>query len=307
MSLALALVTGAAAVAWWGPAVMRWCFRHVADPVAMLLGWLGLLVAVIATFLLATVMLLAPGSTRQWALHDLARVCWHWAQPRRPPVVDEVVGAAGALILLAVLVRFTVACARRAYRAHGARRAHADLLTLAGGPPESGEAAVLWIPHPTPMAYSIGGSRGLTVLASAAGDLPAEQLAAVLSHERAHLRERHHLLVAAVEGLAAAVPWLPLTRQAPPAVRLLVELRADAAAVRECGPRAVRDALLTFAGAPHPPSALSMAGAEVTIRLRRLQECGPQRRNLLVRAALASVALAAPLGVGVATGILFCL
>lgn len=85
MSLALALVTGAAAVAWWGPAALRWCFRHVADPVAMLLGWLGLLVAMIATFLLATVMLLAPGSTRQWALHDLARVCWHWANPAGQP------------------------------------------------------------------------------------------------------------------------------------------------------------------------------------------------------------------------------
>ncbi|MEU4636194.1 M56 family metallopeptidase [Micromonospora chalcea] len=307
MSLALALVTGAAMVAWCGPAALRLCFRHVADPVAMLLGWLGLIVAVFATFVLATVMLLAPGSTRQWALHDLARICWHWAQPSRPPAVDEIVGATGALLLLAVLARFTATCTRRALRARRARRAHADLLTLASDPSERGEAAVLWIPHPTPMAYSLGGSGGLTVLASAAGDLPAEQLAAVLSHERAHLRERHHLLVAAVEGLAAAVPWLPLTRQAPAAVRLLVELRADAAAVRECGPTAVRDALLTFAGAPHPPSALSMAGADVAIRLQRLQGRRPHRRNLLARAVLASTTLAAPLGAGVVAGILFCL
>ncbi|MBF5029775.1 M56 family metallopeptidase [Micromonospora sp. ANENR4] len=307
MSLALALVAGAALVAWCGPAALRLSFRHVADPVAMLLGWLGLIVAVLGTFVLATVMLLAPGSTRQWALHDLARICWHWAQPSRPPAADEIVGATGALLLLAVLARFTVTSTRLAMRAHRARRAHADLLTLAGGPPEPGEAPVLWIPHPTPMAYSLGGSGGLTVLASAAGDLPADQLAAVLSHERAHLRERHHLLVAAVEGLAAAVPWLPLTRQAPAAVRLLVELRADAAAVRECGPTAVRDALLTFAGAPRPPSALSMAGADVAIRLQRLQGRRPHRRNLLARALLASTALVAPLGAGVVTGILFCL
>nr|WP_258544512.1 hypothetical protein [Micromonospora provocatoris] len=125
MSLALALVTGAAVVACCGPAVLRLCFRHVTDPVAMLLGWLGLIVAVTATFVLATVMLLAPGSTRRWALHDLARICWHWAQPSRPPAVDEIAGAAGALILLAVLTRFTATCARRALRAHRARRAHA--------------------------------------------------------------------------------------------------------------------------------------------------------------------------------------
>lgn len=306
MSLALALVTGAAAVAWWGPAALRLCFRYVADPVAILLAWLGLIAAMITTFVLATVMLLAPGRTRQWALHDLARLCWHWAQPSRPPAVDEIAGTVAALFLLAVLARFTATCARRAYHARRARRAHADLLTLAGVPSEPGKAAVLWIPHPTPMAYSLGGTRGLTVLASAAGDLPADQLAAVLSHERAHLRERHHLLVAAVEGLAAAVPWLPLTQQAPAAVRLLVELRADAAAVRECGQAAVRDALLTFAGAPHPPTALSMAGAEVAIRLQRLQARRPHRRNLLARAALVSAAMAAPLAVGVTTGILFC-
>ncbi|RQX21875.1 peptidase M48, partial [Micromonospora chalcea] len=117
MSLALALVTGAAMVAWCGPAALRLCFRHVADPVAMLLGWLGLIVAVFATFVLATVMLLAPGSTRQWALHDLARICWHWAQPSRPPAVDEIVGATGALLLLALLARFTATCTRRALRA----------------------------------------------------------------------------------------------------------------------------------------------------------------------------------------------
>nr|WP_258544513.1 M56 family metallopeptidase [Micromonospora provocatoris] len=166
---------------------------------------------------------------------------------------------------------------------------------------------MLWIPHPTPMAYSLGGSRGLTVLASAAGDLPADQLAAVLSHERAHLRERHHLLVAAVEGLAARRTVAAPDPAGARGLRLLVELAADAAAVRECGHTAVRDALLTFAGAPHPPSALSMAGADVAIRLQRLQERRPHRRNLLARAVLASTALAAPLGAGVVTGILFCL
>ncbi|RZU76333.1 peptidase M48-like protein [Micromonospora kangleipakensis] len=307
MSLALALFTGTAAVAWWGPAALRLCFRHVADPVAVLLGWLGLLVAVIATFGLAIAMLLAPGATHEWALHDLARICWHWTRPSRPPALDEVVGAAGALIMLAVLAKFAATCARRARSAHRARRAHADLLTLAGGAPDPGEAAVLWIPHPTPLAYSLGGSGGVTVLASCARDLPAEQLAAVLSHERAHLRERHHLLVAVVEGLAAAVPWLPLTREAPSAVRLLVELRADAAAVRECGQAAVRNALLTFAGAPHPPSALSMAGAEVAIRLQRLQTRRLHGRDFAARAVLASVALIAPVSVGLLAGIVSCL
>ncbi|MGC4885642.1 M56 family metallopeptidase [Micromonospora sp. DT227] len=307
MSLALDLFTGAAAVAWWGPAALRLCFRHVADPLAVLLGWVGLLVAVTATFGLAIAMLLAPGTTHEWALHDLARICWHWTRPSRPPALDEIVGAVGALTMIAALAEFAMTCARRARSAHRARQAHADLLTLTGGKSEFGEDGVLWIPHSTPLAYSLGGSHGVTVLASCARDLPAEQLAAVLSHERAHLRERHHILVSAVEGLAAAVPWLPLTREAPSAVRLLVELRADAAAVRECGQAAVRNALLTFASAPHPPSALSMAGAEVAIRLQRLQGHRPPGRNLAARGVLASVALIAPMSVGLLAGIVSCL
>ncbi|MEH0844787.1 M56 family metallopeptidase [Micromonospora sp. CPCC 205711] len=307
MSVALALVAGVVAAAWWGPVALRFCFRHVADPVAVLLGWLGLLVAVTATFGVAVAVLLAPGAAHEWALHDLARLCWHWAQPSRPPALSEVLGAAGALTMVAAFMKFAASCVRRARTACRARRAHADLLTLSGGAAEPGDGAVLWIPHPTPLAYSLGGSGGLTVLASCTRDLPADQLAAVLSHERAHLRERHHLLVSAVEGLASAVPWLPLTREAPAAVRLLVELRADAAAVRECGQAAVRDALLSFAGAPHPPSALSMAGGEVGIRLQRLQSRTPHGRHLATRTAFAAAALGAPVGIGMLAAVLTCL
>ncbi|WP_435585940.1 M56 family metallopeptidase [Micromonospora aurantiaca (nom. illeg.)] len=307
MSVALALVAGVVIAAWWGPMALRFCFRHVADPVAVLLGWLGLLTAVMVTFALAVAALLAPGAAQDWALHDLARLCWHWAQPSRPPALDEVLGASGAVIIVAALTKFVASCARRARAAYRARRAHADLLTLTGATAGPGDASVLWIPHPTPLAYSLGGAGGLTVLASCTRDLPADQLAAVMSHERAHLRERHHLLVSAVEGLASAVPWLPLTREAPAAVRLLVELRADAAAVRECGHAAVRGALLSFASSPHPPSALSMAGGEVGIRLQRLQSRTPHGRNLAARAALAAVALTAPVSIGILAAVITCL
>ncbi|MFR9779582.1 M56 family metallopeptidase [Micromonospora sp. MS34] len=308
MSIALALVAGVVVAAWWGPVALRFCFRRVADPVAVLLGWLGLLVAVAVTFGLAVAALLAPGTAHDWALHDLVQLCWHWAQPSRPSALDDVLGVAGVLIMIAVLTKFAASCAGRARTAYRARRAHADLLTLSGGGGAGpGDAAVLWIPHPTPLAYSLGGAGGMTVLASCTRNLPADQFAAVLSHERAHLRERHHVLVSAVEGLASAVPWLPLAREAPAAVRLLVELRADTAAVRECGLTAVQGALLSFAGAPHPPSALSMAGGEVGIRLQRLQLRTPPGRVLATRAAFALAALGAPMGVGMLAAVITCL
>ncbi|MEU5941068.1 M56 family metallopeptidase [Micromonospora sp. NPDC047548] len=306
MSLAFALVVGAVIVAWWGPVALRLCFHRVADPLAVLLGWLCLPFAVLATFGAAVAVLLAPSVAHDVALRELAQFCWHWARPSRVPALDEALGMAGALTMLVVLARFAVGCGRRARTARRTRRVHADLMTLSGLPPDSGGVPVLWIPHPTPLAYSVGGSGGVTVVATSARDLPSDQLAAVLSHERAHLRERHHLLVSVVEGLAAAMPWLPLTREAPSAVRLLVELRADAAAVRECGQSAVRAALLAFAGAPHPPSTLSMAGAETAIRLRRLQEPLPRRRSL-IRGVLASMALTAPMGIGLFAAVITCI
>ena len=88
MSLALALVTGAAAVAWWGPAALRWCFRHVADPVAMLLGWLGLLVAMIAG---AVAALLAG----------------RWADKAGKPVVPLTLSCGGAAIGLVIMALAT--------------------------------------------------------------------------------------------------------------------------------------------------------------------------------------------------------
>ncbi|MGW4592714.1 hypothetical protein ACWEKJ_35815 [Amycolatopsis thermoflava] len=59
----------------------------------------------------------------------------------------------------------------------------------------------------------------------------------MLVHERAHLAGRHHQLVALADALRTALPFLPLFRDAPGALRELVELAADVAATRRCGPR----------------------------------------------------------------------
>lgn len=82
--------------------------------------------------------------------------------------------------------------------------------------------------------------------------LTGAQMDAVLAHERAHLTGRHHLIVAIGEAMASEFPLLPLFKPAPGMLGELVELVADAAAVRECGADAVRSALLKVSrhGAP---------------------------------------------------------
>lgn len=69
----------------------------------------------------------------------------------------------------------------------------------------------------------VGGS-GALLVAGAAG-----AFAAVVDHERSHLRGRHHWLVGFAHAVAAALPFVPLS--------------ADAAAGRRRGPATVRAAL----------------------------------------------------------------
>lgn len=300
MTLALALTMGPIVVGWWAPGVLRFSFHRVTDPLAILLGWLCALAAVLTTFVVGIGLLLAPGPGHHLTMVDLAHDCWLLARHGKVPALDEAIGAAGALLLLAALARFAAVTIRRGLAARRSRQAHFDLLALLGGPSQPRRGAVLWIPHAAPLAYSLGGPGGVTVLGTGARSLPPAQLAAVLSHEQAHLRGRHHLLVTVVEGLAAAVPWLPLTRQAPAAVRLLVELCADASAVQECGHGAVRAALTVFAGGPQPTAALSMAGGDVSLRLQRLQT-PPPPCTALARTTTTVAALTAP----VLAGLLF--
>ncbi len=130
-------------------------------------------------------------------------------------------------------------------------------------------------------------------------------------HERAHLRGRHHLMVAVAEALAAALPWLPLMRRSPFLVRALVEVSADSIAARSHGAEAVRTALLgMLAGLPVTHvlegHALGMAHDCIALRLTVLSsvrlEHGRLRRALhsgvagaiaLLLPALASAALLA--------------
>ena len=92
-----------------------------------------------------------------------------------------------------------------------------------------------------PRAVAVGGVRGVVVVSTGmiAVLSPAEQ-AAVLAHEHAHLRRRHHLSVLAVLLAAAADPLL---RPLVGVVTDAVERDADETAARSVGRRQVAMAL----------------------------------------------------------------
>jgi Zn-dependent protease with chaperone function len=128
------------------------------------------------------------------------------------------------------------------------------------------------IEHRDPAAWCLPGTRRPVVITTGAiSALSREQLAAVLAHERAHQRGRHHLLVALAASLAAAFPYVPAFRQGREQVARLVELLADDAATTAIPRLTVAEALLALAApVPAPALALAAGGSATGARIRRL-------------------------------------
>jgi beta-lactamase regulating signal transducer with metallopeptidase domain len=137
---------------------------------------------------------------------------------------------------------------------------------------------MLLLEHPAPVAFCIPGARPLLVLSSGMlAELDEAQLAAVVAHERAHLRERHHLLLLPFVAWRAALPVLPAADRAHDEVRDLVEMRADDVALdslRCPEPRRTLAAAIVAAaggaGGEVPAGALAVTGGAVAVRVRRL-------------------------------------
>ena len=95
--------------------------------------------------------------------------------------------------------------AHSSWRVHRHRSRHKTLLRLVSPSWPPGEPVVL--DHPAAAAYYLPGPSGCIVISSGAQSaLTADELAAVLAHERAHARRRHHLALAPFRALSHALP-----------------------------------------------------------------------------------------------------
>ena len=177
------------------------------------------------------------------------------------------------------------------------RRRHRELLELVVRPSAELPDTRL-LEHPAPVAFCIPGARPLLVLSSGmVAELDDGQLAAVVAHERAHLREHHHLLLLPFVAWEAALPVLPAAARAHAGVRELVEMRADDVAAAHTRPAELACALRTVGGAA-PAAAL---GSFVTALDRRLDRITsppaplPGPVSALVRLAAAALVALPPL------------
>lgn len=152
---------------------------------------------------------------------------------------------------------------------------------------------VLVLDHETPYAFCVGGRRQRIVVTSALlNNLDASELDAVIAHERAHLRQRHHTAVMTCRALFNALaPFFPGFRHGMREVRFLVELSADDSARARTGAHPLRRALTTLACLPPAPSTLAASDIEVEARIRRLD--GQHPRLAQHRLAAASVGFSA--------------
>ena len=295
MSGVLALLAGGAVIGLHGHRPLLWLATRRVDATILLTGWVLLTVGLVAS-MVATISLQALPADEHPAsgIFELVGGCWTALSTGSVPGWGESVAALSVLGAAAIVLRLAWATSVRIRQ----RRAQAPYLQqlrlLAPIAPAAPVVQPLWIRDDRPLAMSIGGRPGLIVMSDALrSQLTPAAVAATLEHERAHLRGRHHALVAVVEVLAAALPVFPLLRAAPAAIRDLVELAADAEAARRCGPGAVREALCRLTGQPVPAGGLAMAGRLTQARLLRLTPGFVSHSRAVRLAGCAAVATAA--------------
>jgi len=207
------------------------------------------------------------------------------------PVQLGLIGLGGtvATVLLGLTARSLVTAVR-------AQRRHRNLLTLVARADPAVPGALV-LDHPRAAAYCLPGMRPtIVVSAGTLSLLDANQLAAVLSHERAHADERHDLVLLPFSALRTALPRVGWVRTAHRRVALLVEMRADDKAREQHTDELLADALRRFAAAPArmaPAGTLGIADRDLEARVRRLLLPGRPPRLPGLVALTASIMLVA--------------
>ena len=312
MILAFALLAGAALTGVAAPRFLHLTTTGRASPSIAITSWFLACTGVIITALGGVVLLFLPGhGPAQWLL-DRLHGCWSALTHGAAPQLDDLFGTLGLVLLLAFITRFVISAVRRRSNAMTVHKRQLDLLRLAARR-EPGPIPLLWLDHDKPLAYSVAGRPPFVVATTGlAKHLSAEEVAAVLAHERAHLRGHHHALTGLADAMALAFAFVPLMRQAPAAIRVLVEMAADSVASAQYGPDVVRSALLHMGTDESPTGALAIVDDDVAPRLRKLERGGRPhsllRMSGLLATGVAATAMPAVLGLGLlaATALVSC-
>ncbi|WP_405138463.1 M56 family metallopeptidase [Nocardia sp. NBC_01388] len=296
MTVAACLLLYGFAVAVLAPRLLLRVSHGSAAPHVALAAWLTSIASTVLAWAVALVILILDLVT-----HQVRTVPHRFMDTCLVHLHDAVVGDYGApiqvgLLLLAgfsALAATTVAVrlGSSLLRSRRITLEHGRMARLAGRHHSGLDAVILEVDEPA--AYCVAGKPHTVVVSRGVLDaLGDEHVAAVLSHERAHLTGRHHLLLAVTRGLTAVMPRIDLFAVGAVEIARLLEMIADDAAARIHGRATVFQALLALSGLSTGPAGAPRGAEEgLATRLQRLSE--PSASIVRTRARLALTAGAA--------------
>ncbi|HVZ77401.1 MAG TPA: M56 family metallopeptidase [Gemmatimonadaceae bacterium] len=252
-----------------GPAILtraRWTSRA---PMWGVLAWQSLVVSIIAATVLGALALVIPSDHYRDGIAHLLRACTTALTARFGPS-DAIAAWFGLAVAGTIVGSLTVATLATMLVTARARRRHQAALDLVAV--RAAHPAMRLLPDSRVIGYCLPGRAPRVVISTGAvATLRADELNAVVQHELAHLRGRHHLLVIAALIPRRAFGGIRVFAQAHREVARLVELRADDVAARSCGRPALARAIVRMATAATPAAeVLSSSGGSVVQRARRM-------------------------------------
>ncbi|GAA2429963.1 M56 family metallopeptidase [Actinomadura vinacea] len=269
MTAAISLLAYAAALGGGGPWLLRRSSWAERSPRLGILVWQAASVSVLGAIMLAGLALVVPIANAPHGLADLLAACRlmlqaHYGSGPQPIAAYVGILVAGGVVLWTtcqILIVFITAVRQR--------RRHLETLNMVAR--RRLDIGALVVEHAQPMAYCLPGRRRCVVVSTGALDrLSSEQLAAVLAHERAHLKGRHDLVLNFARAIGRAFPAVPLLRAAKDEIARLVELLADDTAARHHDRTTLAAALVTVANGWAPAMAMGAGGGTAVVRVRRL-------------------------------------
>lgn len=304
MTVPVTLLAFAVLVATLGPRLLMRSGWPERSPRLGILAWQAMSGSLVLAVVLAGAVLALPAVPFSANLAELLSACVEALRAHYATPGGAALSASGAVLALGVLARAGYCLAVGLVSAGRERRRQLQTLALVARRHQTCDALV--VESTAAAAYCLPGRRREVVLTTGAlAALDDDQLAGVLAHERAHLRGRHDVVLAASAALQQAFPRIPAFRVAHGELARLVEMLADDVAVRGNDRLTVATALVRLAEASTPTAALGVGGTTALARVRRLaapaHPLGAARSALT---ALATVALlAAPVAVATAPAV----
>ncbi|MGV8885669.1 MAG: M56 family metallopeptidase [Microbacteriaceae bacterium] len=239
-----ALATLALLLAWPVPLLLGRAAWPARSPVTALLLWQAIALAGGLSMLGALVTFgLAPFGD------DLITAFVAFASGVERPGTWHLLALGAAMLLAAHLVLNLVVTIARS---EAQRRRHAHLIDLLSEPMFPGDPSSRIIDTPAPVAYCLPGAlSSVTVFSAGLIDLlEPPELQAVIEHEKAHVAQRHDVVLIAFRAWHSSLPWFPIAYRSQREVGLLIEMLADDRARRTVDDGVLARAITLVGSAP---------------------------------------------------------